>query len=452
MKDIPSECSKSAVKTFLESQFNKKTEKEQKQLAKAKEDGESDKVFALQEKITEIRDKYQLATWLDDAANKMAKQLHFGTHISKGVHPDAKGDNISFQMDNHLPIEMVGTHSVKNHYLDANGNAAALPLAAFFDFIVDDKLKIKISDLILSDNANFIASLSADETTATNYHQAFKSALHNTINKPVTHERNKQTLWVIEDGQYHNIIPLYPSVFTHEVYQSINHLKFSDENKIARDNRFKKTAEQKPYVSLSDLAVVQLGGTKPQNVSLLMSKQGGRNYLLPSMPPMISRSYSFKLSKFATTIFAKSLEYYCRDAIEQFSAVIKRKHNNVDIRDDRKRAIDDMLHIVFSIAKDIQHNQPAGWSKDYQLNTSQKFWLDPYRGDLQGEEDFALARQEKDWHLEINEQFASWLNALIKNKFPDIKYDIGDSEHIEWQREIEDMTKQYQRAGKGVFL
>ena len=95
---------------------------------------------------------------------------------------------------------------------------------------------------------------------------------------------NKQTLWVInayeetdiEQLNYINIVPLYPSVLTHEVYQRINHLKFSDDNKAARDNRFKKTAEQRPYVSLNNLATVQLGGTKPQNVSLLMSKQGGR--------------------------------------------------------------------------------------------------------------------------------------------------------------------------------
>ncbi|PID36274.1 MAG: type I-F CRISPR-associated protein Csy1, partial [Pseudomonadales bacterium] len=68
------------------------------------------------------------------------------------------------------------------------------------------------------------------------------------------------------------------------------------------------------------------------------------------------------------------------------------------------------------------------------------------------EEDFANDREQLDWYLDINRQFADWLNKLIRKKFPDIKYDIGDSEHTEWQREIEDMSKYYERAGKGVFL
>ncbi len=392
----------------------------------------------------------------------MAKQLHFGTHISKGIHPDSKGDNINFQANHTLAPEIVGTHSISSQYLDANGNAAALPLAAFFDFVIGEVSGglIKIRDLVLSDNADFIASLSADKATAEAYQQAFKAALQNTLTDPVSHERNKQMLWPINAElsddlhtlHYYNLVPLYPSVLTHEFYQRINTIKYSDENKQARENRFKKMAEQKPYVTLSDLASVQLGGTKPQNVSLLMSKQGGRNYLLPSMPPMIASSYDFKLSKFTDSFFGKSLIYHCYQPLQQFDSVIKSKKNTIDIRDNRKLAIDEMLHTIFSIARQIQTTYAAGWSRDYRLNYSQKLWLDPGRADLEGEEDFANDREELDWHLDINRQFADWLNKLIRKKFPDIKHEIGDSEHAEWQREIEDMSKHYERAGKGVFL
>ncbi len=138
--------------------------------------------------------------------------------------------------------------------------------------------------------------------------------------------------------------------------------------------------------------------------------------------------------------------------MQKFDNVIKNKKNTIDIRDNRKLAIDEMLHTIFSIARQIQTTYSAGWSSDYQLNYSQKLWLDPRRADLEGEEDFANDREELDWHLDINRQFADWLNKLIRKKFPDIKYDIGDSEHAEWQREIEDMSKHYERAGKGVFL
>lgn len=448
-----------AVKAFLASQYEKKTETEQKQLVKAVESSDHQKVTELKETLAEAKDKYSVANWISDAAIRMAKQLNFGTHISKGVHPDAKGDNVSFEAVNHLPETLVGTHSIDSGYIDANGNAAALPLAAFFDFKIDETTKIR--DLILADNADFIASLSSDQTIATTYHQAFKSAIQNAVTEPTTHERNKQTLWVTNAYQdednthldYINIVPLYPSVLTHEVYQSINHLKFSEENKAARDNRFSKTAEQQPYVSLNNLATVQLGGTKPQNVSLLMSKQGGRNYLLPSLPPMLNIANStFKPSKFANTIFAKSLANKVNPIIQDIFYVVKSAKNNVDIRDARKEAMDEILKSIFEFANYMRNDLPAGWTKDSELDECEQFWLDPKRAELPDEEEWSTRREQTEWHKEIIHRFARWMNTLLQEKFKDIRTDIADPEHNQWERDIQAMKSLYERAGKGVFL
>ena len=459
MIDITPELASSAVKAFLVNLYDKKTDTEQKQLAKAVESSDYKKVSELKGTLAEAKEKYSVGNWIPDAATRMAKQLNFGTHISKGVHPDAKGDNVSFEAINSLPETIIGTHSINSGYIDANGNAAALPLAAFFDFEVDETTKIR--DLILADDADFIATLASDQAVALTYQQTFKEALQNIITDPVTHERNKQTLWVtntydsldIEQLDYINIIPLYPSVLTHEVYQRINHLKFSDDNKTARDNRFRKTAEQQPYVTLNDLATLQLGGTKPQNVSLLMSKQGGRNYLLPSLPPIIKQERAFKLSKFANSIFSTSMEYNAREAIQSIFKSIKDTRNIVDVRDARKSAIDEVLYQIFAAAEDIRTTMPAGWSKDYELDHVEKLWLDPKRSDLEGEEEFKAEREQDDaWHSQIVHIFARWLNTLMQAEFKEIASDFGDAEHLDWEREIEDMKKRYERAGKGVFL
>lgn len=459
MNDISPELASGAVKAFLASQYDKKTETEQKQLAKAVESSDHEKIIELKEALAGAKEKYSVASWIPDAAKRMAKQLNFGTHISKGVHPDAKGDNVSFEVTNYLSETIVGTHSIDSSYIDANGNAAALPLAAFFDFEINETTKIR--DLILTDNADFITSLNSDQSLANTYQQTFKEALQNKITEPVTHERNKQTLWVtnayeendIDQLDYINIVPLYPSVLTHEVYQRINYLKFSDDNKAARDNRFKKTAEQQPYVSLNDLATVQLGGTKPQNVSLLMSKQGGRNYLLPSLPPIIKQDRAFKLSKFVNSIFSTGMEYNAREAIQSIFKSIKDTRNIVDVRDARKRAIDEVLYQIFAAAEDIRTTLPAGWSKDYELDRIEKLWLDPKRADLEGESEFKAEREENDaWHSQIIHHFARWLNTLMQAEFKQIASDFGDAEHLEWEREIEDMKKRYERSGKGVFL
>lgn len=459
MNDITPELASGAVKAFLESLYDKKTDTEQKQLAKAIESNDLVSISTLNEKLAVTKDKYSVNNWIEEAATRFAKQLKFGTHISKGVHPMTKGDNISFKSKQNLPVSIIGTHSIESHYVDANRSAAALPLAAFFDFEVSETAKIR--DLILAENVDLITSLASDQNLANTYQQAFKAAIQNVITEPVTDELNKQMLWVtnayestdIDALDYINVIPLYPSVLTHEVYQRINNLKFSEENKAARDNRFKKTAEQQPYVTLNDLATLQLGGTKPQNVSLLMSKQGGRNYLLPSLPPITEQERSFKLSKFANSIFGTAMEYNAREAIKEIFESIKSARNIVDVRDARKLAIDKLLHKLFETAEDIRTDMPAGWSKDYELERIEKLWLDPKRADLEGEEDFKAERETDDaWHGQIVHNFARWLNTLMQAEFKVIASDFGDTEHLEWEREIEDMKKRYERAGKGVFL
>lgn len=459
MNNISPELASSAVKAFLANQYDKRTETEQKQLVKAVESSDHEKVSELKETLAEAKEKYSVANWIPDEAIRFAKQLKFGTHISKGVHPMSRGDNISFSKKSDIPIAFVGTHSIESDYIDANRSAAALPLAAFFDFKVSETAKIR--DLILADNIDFIASLASDQKLAKAYQQAFKTAIQNVITEPVTDELNKQVLWVtnayegtdIQQLDYINVIPLYPSMLTHEVYQRINHLKFSDENKAARDNRFKKTAEQQPYVTLNDLATLQLGGTKPQNVSLLMSKQGGRNYLLPSLPPIIKQERSFKLSKFANSIFGTAMEYNARESIQSIFKSIKDTRNIVDVRDARKSAIDEVLYQIFAAAEDMRSNMPAGWSKDYDLDRVEKLWLDPKRADLEGEEEFKAEREQNDaWHGQIIHSFARWLNTLMRAEFKEIASDFGDAEHLDWEREIEDMKKRYERAGKGVFL
>lgn len=458
MVEIISVQAMEAVSAFLQDQFDKKTTTQQKQLEKAKEKNNSAQVIKLEAELANVKQKFTKESWLPKAADKMAKQLKFGTHISKGIHPDAKGDNICFKGDGSVPDNIIGSHSINSNLIDANGNAAALPLAAFFDFTVDEKTKIR--DLILSNNADFIASLAPDRELAQAYHQAFKTTLTNEVSHPVTHERNKQMLWPmnayngdnLEALFYTVLVPLYPSVFVHGVCQKINYLLYSDVNKTARQNRFKKTAQQQQYVSILDLAQVQLGGTKPQNVSQLVSKQGGRSYLLPSVPPVVEHSYSFKLSKFATSIFDKSLTYQARKPLKDIFSVVNSKKNNVHIRQKRQDAIDAVLHVLFSIAKKTQRELPGGWSKDYQFPRHEKLWLDPKRAKLEGEQIFAEERENTDWHQLVIADFSRWLNNLLKAEFPRYKFDFGDPEYHQWKRDITAMRKLYERAGKGVFL
>ncbi|MFC1171890.1 type I-F CRISPR-associated protein Csy1 [Pasteurella multocida] len=428
---------KKRIALFLQEQNLKKSESDRKKLAKATDPTEIEQLTQL---IQEFDQKYQFDTWIANAANVMAKQLKFGTHIAKGIHPDTKGDNVNFQPSDSLPPEYVGSQSVSHLVLDANGNAAALPLASFFNFIVDEEKQVKLRDLLLADDPRLAGCFSDDLALSDVYKKQFQQALTGDLTQPETHERNKQVFWAngenpIEDDDYTCLIPLYPSSLTHAFYQKVNNNRYSEQNKQARENRQKKTAEQAPYLSINQLATVVLGGSKPQNISLLMSAQGGRNYLLPSLPPIMTSSRQFKLSPSQTTIFNDRLAYACRYGLRQLFEVVEARKNGYQVRDSRIDALNNILS-MFLFHAGLLQKQPAGWSKAYQLEPCEKYWLDPKRASLPEEEAFHVEYEQGDWVLDIERRFALWLNKRLQKRFPHIANDFDDTEYHEWRRNI----------------
>ena len=137
MEDISENQAQTAVRRFLDEQLEKKQEPDLKALAKLDPTKDTTKITQLDENLAKLKEKYSLEAWMQDAAERMAGQLRFGTHISKGIHPDSKGDNLNFQADNPLPEGLIGSQTLASLPVDANGNAAALPLAAFFETLVE---------------------------------------------------------------------------------------------------------------------------------------------------------------------------------------------------------------------------------------------------------------------------------------------------------------------------
>ena len=458
MDEITSKQVKSAIAGFLQAQLNKKLEPELKRLAKAEKEDDADAVLAITEIILKLRQKYALDNWMDNAATKMAGELNFGTHIAKGVHPDSKGDNVNFRDASSLPSGLVGSQTLQSLALDANGNAASLPLASLFNAVVDERAGVKLRDLILQSHSALEGVFSSKSENSKNYQAKFKAALSNEQSQPSTDERNKQLLWPNTENasitdDYTTLIPLHPSALTHATYQKLKDLRYSDANKDARDNRKKKTAEQAPYVSISDLAIRNIGGSNAQNVGQLTGSQRGRNYLLPSCPPELKPQRDFSLSRNQTTIFNNSLRYQCYIGLQQLFSVVNSVKNTVEWRDQRKEALDIILAEILGLAVTIQNEYVAGWSKDYQLDMAEKYWLDPQRVNKEGEERFAQNKINigDEWIKTIEQNFSLWLNDILKRQFSKKQYDFADAEYTEWVREMRDAIKASQRAGQGVF-
>ncbi|UAY77143.1 type I-F CRISPR-associated protein Csy1 [Pasteurella canis] len=428
---------KSRIASFPQEQKIKKSEKERKKLEKAINPVEIEKSLKLIQKFDE---KYQFDTWIANLANRMAKSLKFGTHISKGIHPDSRGNNVKFQPNLQGLVEYVGSHNIKELELDANGDASALPLAAFFNFIVDEENQLTLRELLLADDTRLDGCFSDDLALSEQHKKQFQQALVGDLSQLNTYELNKQLFWVnsntaIRDDDYTCLIPLYPSSLTHAFYQKITQKRSSEQNKQARDNRYKKSIEQKNYLSINGLAIVFLGGSNSQNVSQLNSSQKGRHYLLPSLPPVFKSNKIMRLNLSSTTIFNDELAYICRAGLYKLYSVIEAKKNVYTIRDTRIEALNMILEAVLRTAIVLQ-KQPVGWSKEYQLNMNEKYWLDPKRAELADEEAFRTEREKGDWVAEVERSFALWLNECLKRRFPKLKHDFADAEYNEWRRNI----------------
>lgn len=430
---------RSVIHEFLMEQNLKKSAKERKKLENSQDLLESEKAILLK-KIAEYDEKYRFEVWIENAAVLMAKQLYFGTHISRGIHSSSKGDNVNFQVATALPQAFVGSQLVSQLALDANGNAAALPLAGFFNIMIDKVQRITLKDLLLKDDPILEGCFADDPECSNKYKISFQNALNGNLTSPSSDERNKQLLWVNntdpEEDNYICLIPLYPSSLANHFYQKINQLRYSDTNKQALSNRYKKDSEQTAYLTLQNISITILGGTKPQNVSQLTSNQGGRNYLLPSLPPIFKPREHIRLTEKQNSIFNRRLAYACSEGLNMLYEVVEAEKNIYPERDKRKLALELITQTVLMQVRKIQNASKPGWSRSYNLNESQKYWLDPHRTELEGEDDFKRYFEQGDWVAEVVHQFALWINACLKRRFKSIKQDFATQEYNQWCKEM----------------
>lgn len=427
-------------------------------LNKAVEEDDLASINEAKTNLIEITKKFELETWMEDAATRRIFWISIATNLSKGIHSSSTGTNININiLEPVKEQDFVSSYTVKHLPLDCSGNAAALDVFSLINQNI--KCDLTLLDLMLKDHPAVVNALSDDKQKAKVYYDNIKSVMSNDFTNPKSSELNKQFYWPNdkltylsqEQDDYRLIIPLYPSSLTHIVYQKIQ-TRFSEQNRLGRKSRSKKDDLRFPYFVFKDLSIVKLGGRNPQGVSQMQSSQGGHNYLLPSLPPIHTSTNPLRITKLQTTIFGSSLRARCRHGFDVLFEVIKTPYNNVNIREKRKsQAMRFILSQFFNTAKKIRNTYPAGWTIDYRLSLNQKCWLDPKRAELPDQLEFKKTLQESDWLDKIQTEFAIWINAEIRKQFKDIANQFATPESNEWQREFEKAVAKSKRRKEGLF-
>lgn len=406
-----------------------------------------------QQEIDDLKLKYQPDTWIEDAARR-ASQIQFATHTVKGIHPDSKGTNISAQFSqfSQLSSGLVGSSTLSKHALDVVGNAGSLDIYKFLSVVVDEKTTVL--DLVLHEDDRLLPVLANDPYQAKQHLAAFKSISVSSTENAKTYELMKQLLWPVnsdaqQQDNYLNIVPLYPTSFVHQVYHNLQEIRFSDEVKLAKEARKNEKGHPSGYVILPDVAYTKLGGANPQGISQFNSERGGRNYLLPSLPP-IFKSSGTKAPVSNNSIFNGEFNYFARKDIQRFCReVIDESRNNRSVREKRALIIQDILATLIKYGQAVR-SLDGGWSEDSDLKAAHAFWLDPKRAQTDAE--WAELRAQADWKTELAHDFGLWINQKLNNAdINNTQIYLANTEQKAWKDDMVDLIKQTIREGWGVF-
>lgn len=362
------------------------------------------------EQRLDIEKKYEVRTWLTDAAAR-AGQISLVTHAIKYFHGDAKGSSI-YSIAEGSYADYLSTSSLKTPAIDAVGNSAALDVAKLLQ--TEHEGDSLLASLQRGDHTA-LAELAENEQQLALWVSGFTQALSDKTLS--SHKLAKQVYFPLSDnGEYHLISPLYSSSLAHALYQRINMSRFSEASVDARKARREQQWSPNILQIFADVAVQGVGGSNQQNISYLNSVRGGKSYLLRCAPPQWQSVTKPPVEQ--KTIFGATLSQRVGGGIyllRRYLISVAKQENTMLIRQKRAELVDDIIGIVFSYAAEIQNlTTQQCWSArpECQLKVSQQLWLDPLRQEHY--RPFKLLREDKDsWQKEIAIDFGHWLHVLL---------------------------------------
>jgi len=364
----------------------------------------------------EAREKYNLENWLIDASQR-AKQLSLTSHPAKFVHPNAKASSIIVDAKKECDgLLRSGNVEVE---LDVFGNAAALDVEKFLRVELHDKKTVLQH---LEQNTDLIKQ--QFEIANTKFEDIRKGFMQIKLSDlEQTSEKLKQVYFPVGDD-YHLLSILNASGIIYKLKEKVNSLRFSEENKILREElkKVNPASTQGKIIEIYDLTAVGYGGTQAQNISTLNAQNRGVSLLLSSMPPTLAKRRTQPPKKdFFNDCLWNGL--FKRD-FEQFHKVLSWRKNNKEVRDMRDDIVLNSITQLKRLIDNIRENN-SGWSdsETYEsLALWQKIWLDDKYSELRSDK-----KQNQSYLSKAQSYFANWFIGNYKHITKDNKL-LGDED------------------------
>jgi len=382
---------------------------------------QEDEVLALHEQSAI---EFSPEVWLPNAS-KRAGQISISTHPCTFSHPSARknknGDvtpiiaSIERRVDGLLRTGNVEVQS------DALGNAAALDVHKFLTLIMPDGKEL--IEHIKEETPLATSLLTIKSKDYKELRDEFL-AMVTSSTELVTSSKIKQVYFLMGDG-YHQLSILTNSGMVFELRERLNKIRFGandEEKERLKELRAKKRNgefSEEGYSEISGLTTIAYGGTKPQNISVLNNRNGGKAHLLNSMPPILeSREIHFPKVDF----FKNSISIWeFKSTFYSLNYLYQRGLNNMEIRDERDgyycEIIDRIIERMYAV-REVSTKQY--YEKNSKLKHHQKVWL------IELEAYQKERANDDEWLEKLLKEIARWIISVGYQKV------VGKKEYIKF--------------------
>ena len=415
------------IRQYIEERCTAKLEPLDKELAKAGKEKSAAELAAFrpdwQQRRQDVLDKFRPDVWLSDAAAR-AKQISLVSHALKYTHSDAKGTSLLLASSAVNPDGYLSSSALRVLKADVVGNAAVLDVA---NLLLLEHDGVRLLDRLAGDDTSALQPFGNAEQLA-DWLRGFKEALK--VKEPSSHSLAKQLYFPLpgEGAGYHLLAPLSASSLNHAVFQRVQHSRFSDEAKAARDARRKGLYWQEGTRDYLNLAMQKFGGSNKQNVSLFNSQRNGVLYFFDSRPPTWKNQSKPPKS---TEAFWAGYRSRIREPLDELIGFLQwaeqQQLNNRHVRGKRAAMVAAMVDELYRYAAHIQQ-LPPGWSAESFGMKPEACWLDPGRQD----KDFQYERDGKGWCKPLALTFGRVLSKAMESK----KLSMSDVEIAYFKQQI----------------
>lgn len=380
---------------------------------------EEDEILELHEKSAI---EFSRQVWLPNAS-KRAGQISMATHPCTFSHPSSRKNKNGYVTSIIANVEkrddgFLRTGNVEVQR-DAVGNAAALDVHKFLTLLMPDGQQL--IEHIKEETPLAISLLTINNKSYNELRDEFL-AMVSTSTELVTSSKIKQVYFPVEEG-YHQLSILTNSGMIFELRKRLNKIRFGedeDEKKLLeelRDKKRKSEFSEDGYSEIYNLTTIGYGGTKPQNISVLNSQNGGKSQLLYSMPPTLDkREIHFPKIDF----FKESINIWAfKNTFFALDNIYKTNYNNINIREGRDYRYEEILDRIIDKMWAIRNVSKEQYSeKNSKLKHHQKVWL---------HHEYQEEREKDDeWLEKILKEIARWIIDVGYKKV------VGKKEHIKF--------------------